>query len=479
MYKKIKKFLAVITVSTGALFAINGASSALASEYLAAPQNFPAELTASGTQISGDELTYKSDVTKYDIKYSAKMNVSSIWSYYNYYVMFDPSDNKAASNATVIKGGFTITFTSADVLAIKDGVDLKSMVENNVSTDKDNGVYGSSSKFYDYFVVESVTKSGNNLVIKMNVKDGVDGIYLASKRSELPKEILIQTLADYTSVNGTDLTNDQKIVSSGTYEGKIILDTPDNYAVALQSAINSVRSNPILGFLAGAYFPTNATAPVTSLAIPVNSSSEHTLNVVKKEANMYIKIDKTGQYEDVEGNVVELADQKAIFHIGNKFSNGFKDLNYTVYSDAAKTEALQENAQVTWTIEALRGFEMLDLSEYSATLPTLQTTYEVGKINTNKAIAIKSGIYKVTATLPNGESDYAYVVVPGDVDRDGEVSTQDANEITRYSVSEEFVSFSVRDEFTKILADIDYDYDVTTNDSLLATRMALQDLETN
>lgn len=295
MYKKIKKFLAVITVSTGALFAINGASSALASEYLATPQDFPAELTASGTQISGDKLTYKSDVTKYDIKYSAKMNVSSIWSYYNYYVMFDPSDNKAASNATVIKGGFTITFTSADVLAIKDGVDLKSMVENNVSTDKDNGVYGSSSKFYDYFVVESVTKAGNNLVIKMNVKDGVDGTYLANKKSELPQEILIRTLADYTSVNGTDLTNDQKIVSSGTYEGKIILDTPDNYAVALQSTINRVRSNPILGFFAAAYFPTDATAPVTSLAIPVNSSSENTLTVVKKETK------HTVTYEFVSG----------------------------------------------------------------------------------------------------------------------------------------------------------------------------------
>ncbi len=192
------------------------------------------------------------------------------------------------------------------------------------------------------------------------------------------------------------------------------------------------------------------------------------------DETMFIKIDKTGQVYDENGQPVELADKKAIFNIGNRFENGFKDLVYTVYSDSNKTQPLQKETDVTWTIEPVYGFEdVLISSDYAGTLNTLTTTYKVNQTNTNKSVAIKSGIYKVTATLINGEHDWAYIVVPGDVDRDSTVSSNDASETTSYASLRNINKYSIIDEFTLILSDVDYDETVSTNDASLMIEMRI------
>ncbi len=193
-----------------------------------------------------------------------------------------------------------------------------------------------------------------------------------------------------------------------------------------------------------------------------------------------IEINKTGQVYGADGNPVELADKKAIFNIGNKFENGFKDLEYTVYSDANKTTALQKETDVYWTIEPVYGFEdVLIDADYAGTLNTLTTRYVVGAANINKTTAVKSGIYKVTATLPNGENDWAYVVVPGDVDRDSIVATNDGEEIIKYASLEDINSYSIKDAFTLILSDVDFDEFVTTNDGDIVIRMVIGKIESN
>ena len=94
---------------------------------------------------------------------------------------------------------------------------------------------------------------------------------------------------------------------------------------------------------------------------------------------------------------------------------------------------------------------------------------------------MKSGVYKVTASINGGQSsDYVYVVVPGDVDRNGIVDPNDADTISNYFLTDDVKSaFNIVDEFTLILAELDYNGIIDPNDADIISNMFLGNIETN
>ena len=194
----------------------------------------------------------------------------------------------------------------------------------------------------------------------------------------------------------------------------------------------------------------------------------------EQSEEQHIKISETGKVAAKDGH--------AIFSIGNVYKNGFKDLEYTVYSDQNFQTKSTKNADVTWKVEAVAGFEKhAEVNTAASTMfEKTATVYEGNKVNVNKIKALKSGVYKVTASINGGQSsDYVYVVVPGDVDRNGFVDFNDSNQVGNYSVIEENTAFKIVDEFTLILAELDYNGFIDANDANIIGQMFLGVFETN
>lgn len=194
----------------------------------------------------------------------------------------------------------------------------------------------------------------------------------------------------------------------------------------------------------------------------------------EQSEEQHIKISETGKVAAKDGH--------AIFSIGNVYKNGFKDLEYTVYSDQNFQTKSTKNADVTWKVEAVAGFEKhAEVNTAASTMfEKTATVYEGNKVNVNKIKALKSGVYKVTASINGGQSsDYVYVVVPGDVDRNGFVDFNDSNQVGNYSVTEDNSAFKIVDEFTLILAELDYNGFIDANDANIIGQMFLGVFETN
>lgn len=194
----------------------------------------------------------------------------------------------------------------------------------------------------------------------------------------------------------------------------------------------------------------------------------------EQSEEQHIKISETGKVAAKDGH--------AIFSIGNVYKNGFKDLEYTVYSDQNFQTKSTKNADVTWKVEAVAGFEKhAEVNTAACTMfEKTATVYEGNKVNVNKIKALKSGVYKVTASINGGQSsDYVYVVVPGDVDRNGFVDFNDSNQVGNYSVTEDNSAFKIVDEFTLILAELDYNGFIDANDANIIGQMFLGVFETN
>ena len=134
------------------------------------------------------------------------------------------------------------------------------------------------------------------------------------------------------------------------------------------------------------------------------------------------------------------------------------NVEYKIYSDNEKTKELNKDTTISWEVEAINGFEDFnnDKENLLKILERKETTIDVNSPkNTNKVSTTKSGIYKITATLPNGESDFIYLVVPGDINRNGEVESGDIAQLYKYYRSAKTNAFSIFDEFTLLLADMD------------------------
>lgn len=217
------------------------------------------------------------------------------------------------------------------------------------------------------------------------------------------------------------------------------------------------------------------------MTLPINLGGSFTNNIEAKSLeisydeevqthNKYIKIFPDGSQK-------LHPDGKGIFNLGNKFEDGFKNLKYSVYSDSAKTNELTTSTPVTWKLEPIAGFETaLVPSLYAGTLGD-STTYQPGVENFTKATAIKSGVYKVTATLDNGEFDYAYVVVPGDMDRNAVIDDVDSDEISGYMIG--VTAFSIDDIFTLILADLDFNDVIDDSDVDIVNSMFINLVTSN
>jgi hypothetical protein len=194
----------------------------------------------------------------------------------------------------------------------------------------------------------------------------------------------------------------------------------------------------------------------------------------EQSEEQHIKISETGKVAAKDGH--------AIFSIGNVYKNGAKDLEYAVYSDQNFQTKSTKNADVTWKVEAVAGFEKhAEVNTAASTMfEKTATVYEGNKVNVNKIKALKSGVYKVTASINGGQSsDYVYVVVPGDVDRNGFVDFNDSNQVGNYSVTEDNSAFKIVDEFTLILAELDYNGFIDANDANIIGQMFLGVFETN
>ena len=195
----------------------------------------------------------------------------------------------------------------------------------------------------------------------------------------------------------------------------------------------------------------------------------------EQSEEQHIKISDAGKDAAKDGH--------AIFNIGNLYEKGTKDLEYTVYSDQNFQTKSTKNADVTWKVEAVAGFEKhAEVNTAASTMfEKTATVYEGNKVNVNKIKALKSGVYKVTASI-NGRqsSDYVYVVVPGDVDRNGIVDLNDSDAISNYFITDDVNSaFKVVDAFTLILAELDYNGIIDTNDADIAANMFVGNIETN
>ena len=176
----------------------------------------------------------------------------------------------------------------------------------------------------------------------------------------------------------------------------------------------------------------------------------------EQSEEQHIKISETGKVAAKDGH--------AIFSIGNVYKNGFKDLEYAVYSDQNFQTKSTKNADVTWKVEAVAGFE-----KHAEVNTAASTMFEK-----------TATVYEVTASINGGQSsDYVYVVVPGDVDRNGFVDFNDSNQVGNYSVTEDNSAFKIVDEFTLILAELDYNGFIDANDANIIGQMFLGVFETN
>lgn len=252
-------------------------------------------------------------------------------------------------------------------------------------------------------------------------------------------------------------------------EGKLVLA----YTYAAKDA-----SDEILGKL-----PTEIADNKGAYAVPFTRivNLTHTPDVA---TDLYIGINKSGN------KALRTTDGKAIFVFGNSYEKGTNrnynefDLEYTVYTNVDLTDIVTVNTPVTWSVEAIAGFEnspaVVAKAQEMFQYKTGDTsTYTVGQPNYNHARALKSGVYKVTATLANGRSDHAYIVVPGDTDRSGILAGRDAGLIDRYIATGNVGVFPQLDQFTLYLADVDGNDIVQSRDSRLVRQMVSGSITSN
>ncbi|MCB8506790.1 InlB B-repeat-containing protein, partial [Enterococcus durans] len=140
----------------------------------------------------------------------------------------------------------------------------------------------------------------------------------------------------------------------------------------------------------------------------------------------YVKIDPAGNYQ-------MHSDGHAIFWLEN--ADG-KTLNvpYTLFNDAECKNRATSDAEVKWSVEMAGGFDNNAFSGAKTTLlpeDKRSPKWEASKStdanegNNIRLNSAKSGIYKVTVSAGDNGTDYCYVVVPGDLNRDAEIQAND------------------------------------------------------
>ena len=162
-------------------------------------------------------------------------------------------------------------------------------------------------------------------------------------------------------------------------------------------------------------------------------------------------------------------DGKAIFWLANDGTSTL-DIVYDIYNDAEHTILSNADTEVVWSVEMVGGFENYNFdAQMEAFFPSTSrnTTWDAENENNKVSVqSIKSGIYKVSVTI-EGNSDYCYVVVPGDVNRDAHIQANDASIVLRYSSN---INPPINDGFTKALSDMNNDGYIQANDASMILR---------
>ena len=162
-------------------------------------------------------------------------------------------------------------------------------------------------------------------------------------------------------------------------------------------------------------------------------------------------------------------DGKAIFWLANDGTSTL-DIVYDIYNDAEHTILSNADTEVVWSVEMVGGFENYNFdAQMEAFFPSVSrnTTWDAENENNKVSVqSIKSGIYKVSVTI-EGNSDYCYVVVPGDVNRDAHIQANDASIVLRYSGN---INPPINDGFTKALSDMNNDGYIQANDASMILR---------
>ena len=162
-------------------------------------------------------------------------------------------------------------------------------------------------------------------------------------------------------------------------------------------------------------------------------------------------------------------DGKAIFWLAND-GRSTLDIVYDIYNDKEHTIKANADTEVVWSVEMVGGFENYNFdAQMEAFFPSTSrnTTWDAENENNKVSVqSIKSGIYKVSVTI-EGNSDYCYVVVPGDVNRDAHIQANDASIVLRYSSN---INPPINDGFTKALSDMNNDGYIQANDASMILR---------
>ena len=130
-----------------------------------------------------------------------------------------------------------------------------------------------------------------------------------------------------------------------------------------------------------------------------------------------------------------------------------------------KLPTTTELKDITWKIESAGNFS--NKLEYASFTKA-----------TTKVIAKKSGVIKLTATYKDSSASI-YVVIPGDVSRDGVLNTADAIRIQKYASNKkpQLSDLGTADKFTLLLADMNGDDKVNTADKVVIQKMVSKMIE--
>ncbi|MDF9866555.1 putative outer membrane repeat protein [Bacilli bacterium PM5-3] len=123
------------------------------------------------------------------------------------------------------------------------------------------------------------------------------------------------------------------------------------------------------------------------------------------------------------------------------------DLKLNIDGVAITSEQL---SSVTWTVEAIADFKN-------------DITYATIADGTNKVIAKKSGVVRLTADY-NGSTASIDVVIPGDINRDGNTNGRDISSISKYVFSGVITDLGKDDKYLKLLSDLNGDGNIDGQD---------------
>ena len=322
-----------------------------------------------------------------------------------------------------------------------------------------NYVYTFTSSFLEVDE-ENISVSGGTFTVpcvpklKFADKTGDEDLFTALKSAmSLRATVAFKSEAAYESARDSS----GQIVSGGRIrvyppeEAQTRLDSNGNYESRLmQLLITMYGADALQGTHPNKYLEISAEDAVTELTAPSGG---------------YVKIDTSGNYK-------MHSDGHAIFWLANAASASI-DLPYTVYTDADCTVKSQNDVPgISWTIGAAGSFDRFDLSAaFDTTLPVSARTATWAAAdsgsqenNTVTLYSARSAVYKLTVTLGE-ESDYCYVVVPGDLNRDSYVRANDATLTMKYSQTFPAANGIPDDDFTMPLADMNCDHYVRANDA--------------